>query len=132
VIYVVDASVAAEYLLKTDLGLKLEGVIDGQDVAAPDLLDVEVLSVMRRAVRTARLDAGRAESALADLVRWPIERIPSVDLVMEAWAHRHNVTAYDAFYVAAARRLGATLLTTDGPLSRAKRLGVAIQYLRLS
>ena len=48
--YVVDASAATEYLLRTSLGLKVAGVITDAALLAPELLDVEVLSVLRRAV----------------------------------------------------------------------------------
>ena len=47
------------------------------------------------------------------------------------WQHHHNVTAYDAFYVAAADVLEAPLLTADGRLARAPGLGIAIQHIRL-
>jgi hypothetical protein len=53
-------------------------------------------------------------------------------LVREAWQYRHNVSAYDAFYVAAARLSNASLLTTDGPLSRAPSLGIVVENVRLS
>jgi predicted nucleic acid-binding protein len=48
-----------------------------------------------------------------------------------AVSHRHNVSAYDAFYVAVARLYEAPLLTTDGPLSRAPVPGIEIRNLRL-
>jgi predicted nucleic acid-binding protein len=41
--YVIDASAAAEYLLRTPLGLKLADLIAGAFILAPALLDVEVL-----------------------------------------------------------------------------------------
>jgi predicted nucleic acid-binding protein len=69
--------------------------------------------------------------ALDDLAAWPIDRIPHAALLREAWQHRHNVTAYDAFYVAAARLYDAPLLTADGPLSRAPALGIVVQNIRL-
>ena len=43
---------------------------------------------------------------------------------------RDNVSAYDAFYVAAARLFQAPLLTADGPLSRAPGLGVVVHSVR--
>jgi predicted nucleic acid-binding protein len=47
---VIDASVAAEYLLRTGLGLRITDLIEGAFLIAPELLDVEVLSMLRRAV----------------------------------------------------------------------------------
>lgn len=98
---------------------------------APALLDVEVLSVLRRAVLHKGLAEARAWMALEDLRDWPIDRVPHTVLIEEAWRHRHNVSAYDAFYVAVARLYEAPLLTTDGPLSRAPVPGIEIRNLRL-
>ncbi len=129
--YVIDASVAAEFLLRTALGRKIAEIVDGAFLAAPELLDVEVLSILRRAVLRQRLDDRRARLALEDLASWPINRLRHAALVREAWRHRHNVSAYDAFYVAAARLYDAPLLTADGPLSRVPALGIAVQNIRL-
>jgi predicted nucleic acid-binding protein len=99
---------------------------------APELLDVEVLSMLRRAVLTGRLDGRRAVAALEDLVDWPVERIPHRTLVATAWGLRTNLSAYDAFYVAAAQQSGATLMTADGPMARAPKLGVAVHNIRIT
>jgi predicted nucleic acid-binding protein len=130
--YAIDASAAAEYLLRTPLGLKLADLMAGAFILAPALLGVEVLSVLRRAVLRQQLAAERAELALADLLAWPIERIAHTALLREAWRHRHNVSAYDAFYVAAARLYDASLLTADGPLARAPALGIVVQNIRIA
>jgi predicted nucleic acid-binding protein len=129
--YVIDASAAVEYLLRTPLGLKLADTIEGAFLLAPELLDVEVLSVLRRAVLRQQLQQHRAALVLEDLIEWPVERIAHVSLVQEAWRHRHNVGAYDAFYVAVARLYDATLLTADGPLTRAPDSGIAVQNIRM-
>ena len=54
--YVVDASLAVEYLLRTSLGLKIADTIESAVLIAPALLDVEVLSVLRRAVLHKKLE----------------------------------------------------------------------------
>ena len=128
--YVIDASAAAEYLLRTNLGLKITDVIEGADLVAPELLDVEVISVLRRAVLQGRLDERRASFVLEDLIAWHVERIPHVELIRQAWRHRRNVTAYDSFYVALARVYDVPLITADGPLSRAPGLGIVVQNIR--
>ena len=130
--YVIDASAATEYLLRTPLGFKLAGVIEDAALLAPELLDVEVLSVLRRAVLRRQLAEQRALLAIEDLMDWSIDRIPHRPLVWEAWQHRNNVSAYDAFYVAAAGIANAALLTADGPLSRAPSLGIVVENIRLS
>ena len=88
--------------------------------------------MLRRAVLTQRLAEGRALMALEDLLRWPVERIPSRALAPMTWQYHQNVTAYDAFYVAAANALEAPLLTADGRLARAPGLGITIQHIRMS
>jgi predicted nucleic acid-binding protein len=129
--YVIDASAAAEYLLRTQLGLKIADLIEDAFLLAPELLDVEVLSVLRRAVLHSKLDALRASLALADLAGWPLGRIAHAGLLLQAWQHRHNVSAYDAMYVAVAHIYDVPLLTADGPLARAPALGIVVQNIRM-
>lgn len=130
--YVVDASAAVEYLLRTALGLRLAEVMEDALLLAPELLYVEVVSVLRCAVLREKLAESRAALAIEDMRVWPLERIAHAELVEEAWRHRHNVSAYDAFYVAAARLFDAPLLTADGPLSRAPKLGIVVHNVQLA
>ena len=128
---VIDASAAVEYLLRTSLGRKLDGLLEDAFLLAPALLDAEVLAVLRRALLQKRIEEHRARLVIEDLGQWPIDRIPHTALLREAWKHRHNVSAYDALYVATAKLYDATLLTADGPLSRAPGLGVVVQNVRI-
>ena len=129
--YVIDASVAIEYLLRTALGLHVSDMLEqATALYAPELIDVEVMSVLRRLVNKGELSEPRALLALDDLVWWPIERIPPRLLVRHGWRHRQNVSAYDSLYVAAARLLDIPLLTADARLSRAPNLEIAIQNIR--
>ncbi len=129
--YVVDTSIAVEYLLRTPLGLSVAGLVEDDYPLAPEIMDVEVLSVLRRAVLRGDLEVPRARLAVEYLTRWPVQRISHRDLIPLAWEHFQNVTAMDAFYVAAARVYGVPVLTADGRLSRAPGLGVAVQYVRM-
>lgn len=129
--YVVDASVAVEYLLKTPLGLVVADIIDGAPLAAPDLMDAEVLSVLRRGVLNGHLQEGRAVMAVEDLEHWPVERIAHRSLGRLAWQYYRNISVYDAFYVAVASAHGIPLLTADGRLARASGLGVVVQSVRI-
>ena len=130
--YVIDASVAVEYLLKTPVGLAMADTLDSDLLAAPELIDAEVLSVLRREVLGGRLEEARARAAIDDLLVWPIERISHRSLAPLAWEHYQNISAYDAFYVAAARARDLPLLTVDGRLSRASGLGIAVQLVRMA
>ena len=128
--YVIDASAAFEYLLRTALGRAVGEVIESAGLAAPELMDAEVVAVLRRAVLHENLPEERAVTALEDLATWPVQRISHRALARSAWRHRHNLTAYDAFYVAAARAWDASLLTADGPLAHAPGLGVPVHNIR--
>ena len=129
--YVVDASVAVEYLLRTPVGESLGELLESAVLLAPELLDAEVLSVLRRAVLQGRLAETRALQAVDDLVHWPVERIPHRALAPLAWQYRHNLSAYDALYVATARAYDIPLLTADARLARAPGLDIAVQFVRL-
>jgi predicted nucleic acid-binding protein len=132
VILVVDASAAVEYLLRTVLGVRAADLLDVADLIAPELLDVEVVAVLRREVRFKRLATARAAEALADLRVWGVERVSHTTLLEGAWHLRGHVSAYDAFYVAAAQARGAALVTADGPLAHAPGLGVVVHNVRPS
>jgi predicted nucleic acid-binding protein len=127
---VVDASVAVEYLLRTELGRRLAARIEQEDLLAPELLDAEVLAVLRRTWLAKRLTVTRAESALEDLVAWEVRRIPHRLLARGAWDFRQNVNGYDALYLETGRLFSAPVLTADGPLARAPRLGVVVENVR--
>lgn len=124
--FVLDASVAVEYLLRTPLGLTVSDMIEDASLVAPELMDVEVLSVLRRAVLSGRLSEIRALMAIEDLAHWPVDRISHQALVRMAWRYHRNVSAYDAVYLSVARVHGFPLLTTDSRLSRAPGLDVVV------
>ena len=86
---------------------------------APELLDLEVVSVWRRAVRAGRMSEMRGSQALADLAALPLARAPHAPLMPRIWELRDNLTVYDAAYVALAEALGAPLLTADRKLTQA-------------
>ncbi len=116
---VVDASALVELLLQTALGARVEARLfrHGDELHAPHLLDVEVAQCLRRLVRTREVTASRAEEALSDLEDLDLHRHAHVDLLRRAWNLRHNITAYDAMYIALAEALDAPLVTCDVPLS---------------
>ena len=126
-----DASIAVELLLRTPLGENLAHRLKGATLGAPALIDCEVLAVLRKLVLKKEIREDRAGAALDDLLLWQVRRLAAIDLLREAWLLRHNVSAYEAFYVAAARLYDAQVLTADGPLARVPRLGVVIENVRL-
>ena len=129
---VVDASAIAELLLQTRLGAVVEKRLYRTDEAlhAPHLLDVEVLSALRRLVRSGDVRADRAEEAISDLGALRILRHGHLDLVTRVWALRQNVTAYDAVYLALAEAFDATLVTCDQPLGAAPGHAARVEVIR--
>ena len=121
---VVDASAMAELLLQTELGTRVQRRLyrDDDDLHAPHLVDVEVLSALRRLVSAGEASADRAGEAIADLLDLPIERYPHDILVPRVWQLRENFSAYDASYIALAEAVAdepVPLLTADARLARA-------------
>ena len=129
--YVVDASAAVEYLLQTPRGQIVADRLTGEELLAPELMDAEILSTLRRHVMTSQINEARALLALRHLDTWAVSRLPLLPLVKIAWQYRHNLSAYDAFYVAAAVDNEAHVITVDGRLSRAPALNVDIVNIQL-
>ena len=116
---VLDASVLVSYY-----GLKSarqEAVADrlaaGDAFAAPAHLDVEVASALRRLARNNATLRDSAPAALMHLASFSIRRTSLAPLLERIWELRHNVTTYDAAYVALAERLSCPLLTCDARLA---------------
>ena len=129
---VVDASAVAEMLLRTELGTRVERRLYRDDDAwhAPHLLDVEILSALRRLVRAREVKAERAEEAIEDLALLRIIRHGHVDLAARAWELRENVTAYHAVYLALAESLDAAVVTCDRPFGDAPGHSARIEVIR--
>jgi predicted nucleic acid-binding protein len=116
---VVDASVVADLLLGVpDRERLLDRLAQADALFAPELLDVEVLHVLRRLSARGVLSPARGADAVALLAAFPATRVGHDALRDRVWALRGALTAYDATYVALAEGLGAPLLTRDRRLSR--------------
>jgi predicted nucleic acid-binding protein len=91
----------------------------GETLHVPHLLDIEITQVLRRYARSAIISPERGAEALTDLVDLPLNRYPHFVLLPRIWQMRHNLTAYDATYLALAEALDAPLVTRDRALTRA-------------
>lgn len=109
-----------ELLLRTEIGAEVEPHMlgNGASLHAPELLDYEVLSALRRRELRGQIGAVRASEALQDLRAIPIELYPTRPFQERVWNLRHNLTAADALYAALAETIDAPLLTTDAALVR--------------
>jgi predicted nucleic acid-binding protein len=130
-VLVVDASVLAVALADDGPdGDRARARLRGESPAAPEVIDLEVASVIRGRFAGGHLDVRRAELALADLIDLPRQRAPHRAPLMRCWELRENLTTYDAAYVALAEALGADLLTADTRLAKAPGTHCRIEVLR--
>ena len=128
---VVDASVLATALGDDGPdGDRARARLSGERLSAPELIDLEVASVLRRQVQEGAVDIRRAALVLADLAAVPLRRAPHRPLLARCWELRDNLTVYDASYVALAEALDVTLLTSDGRLARAPGPRCRVEMLR--
>jgi predicted nucleic acid-binding protein len=119
-VIVVDASVLAAALGDDGSdGQRARDSFVGEDLFAPELIDLEVASVWRRATRTGQLSQRRVHKALADLAELPLTRAPHGPLLGRVWELRTKLTPYDAVYIALAEALDVSLVTADRRLARA-------------
>lgn len=115
---VVDANVLATALGDDGPdGDRARARLRSERLSAPELIDLEITSALRRQVRAGAMDARRARLALADLAAVPLRRAPHRPLLDRCWELRDNFTVYDASYIALAEALGVTLLTGDRRLA---------------
>ncbi len=126
---VVDASALIDLLFGFPRAPGVARALGAARPTSPAHLDVEVLRFARRLLLRGDLDEARAGEILADLGRFPVERVQLHGLSEQAWALRHNVSTDDAYYVALADRLEAPLVTTDRRLAQAPGLGIEVRLV---
>lgn len=127
---VVDASVLVTGLADdTADGESARQRLRGERIAAPHLIDVEVVSAWRRMVSAGTLNERRARLAMDDLLALRLHRVSHAPLIQRCWQLRANLTTYDAAYVALAERLGAILVTADTRLANAPGTRCQIEVL---
>jgi predicted nucleic acid-binding protein len=127
---VVDASAVLEVLLRTERAEKVEARLfrKTESLCAPDLLDLEVIQVLRR-YSGKEMPEDRAQLAIFDFEDLPITRYPHDIFVRRIWQLRKSLTAYDAAYVALAEALEAPLLTCDARLASSRGHSAQIQLI---
>lgn len=129
---VVDASAIVAFLAFDDprgrhVGARLR---KGDAFYAPTILDYEVLGALRGLSRKdERLDDSYVEECIRDLELMPVRREDIAPLRRRIWGLRHNLTVYDAAYVALAERLNATLVTCDEKFARSTGVGCQIETI---
>jgi predicted nucleic acid-binding protein len=121
-VIVLDASTLTDVLLGQTFALDVlaEQAVghEQEPLHAPELIEPETLSALRALVMRGELAAARADEAVLGMGAVRFIRYPHAPFRDRVWELRHNLTPYDALYLALAEALGsATLLTGDAGLA---------------
>jgi predicted nucleic acid-binding protein len=127
-VIVLDASAVVELLTNGESAEALRRDLSKSagSCLVPHLLDVEVISALRRLAAGQRIDSHRSEEFLAGLAALPAHRCSHIPLLGRIWELRHNFTAYDAAYIALAEATDSVLYTCDEKLAKGHRARVAL------
>lgn len=135
---VVDASVGIKLFLVEPLSDRADALFSHLTDTpparfyVPDLFFIECTNILWKYVRHFGYPPEDARQDVADLVRLPLHIAPTAELAEAALvlAVTHKVTAYDAAYVALARRLSLPLVTADEALvRRLAETGLNVSFL---
>lgn len=128
---VVDASVLANALADdgSDGGVARSRLSAGDDLVAPDLVDVETVAVLRKRWMSGDLSKNRFAAAIDDLEDLDLVRYPALPLMRRAFELRDDVTAYDVVYAALAEGLDCPLVTADRRLAAAPGIRCSVEVL---
>jgi predicted nucleic acid-binding protein len=123
---VIDASVVLDLLLdEPPHASRVIRRVEDESLAAPHLIDAEVVQGLRNNLLRGRVTQAGAHGALEAYLALSIDRYPHRPLIPRAFQLRDNATVYDGLYLALAEALDAPLLTRDAALARVP--GVAAQ-----
>ena len=125
---VADSSVVVAALIDSGPhGDWAEEILEGGLLLAPELILVEATNMFRRLERAKLIATPEANAAQEDLMQLDIELFPFEPFAGRIWELRHNVTSYDAWYVAIAEGLKLPLATLDESLSKSD--GVTCKFV---
>ncbi len=126
--FVIDASTLGASFFREAHSKEAHAFLDlGAKLAAPSLLTAELTSIASKKVWRGDAEVSIARAALKSIATMVQDVAPCEPLAEEALelATAHRFSAYDAFYLALARRSGVPLVTLDGRLiARAQRAGL--------
>jgi predicted nucleic acid-binding protein len=104
--------------------------LDGRiDLAIPDLLLYEIANVLRYKPDLSVDDVCAAMQSLYDMNMAVIPASAEASLQAVRIARRHEVTVYDATFLACAQRLSASLVTADEAFMRKTQGDSTVVYL---
>jgi predicted nucleic acid-binding protein len=115
---VADSSVIVAALIgTTGAGAWAEQILETGSIFAPELICAEVTNILRRLERAKEITEQEASVAYEDFMDLDLYLHSFEPFAERIWELRHNVTSYDAWYVALAEALGIPLATLDNRLA---------------
>jgi predicted nucleic acid-binding protein len=118
---VVDSSVVVAALVDSGaIGKWAEEILEDGSLYSAELIRVEVANVLRRMERSKEITEPEANGAFDDFMQLGLDLHAFEPFSERIWELRHNVTSYDAWYVALAEALDLPLATLDGRLAKAE------------
>lgn len=118
---VVDASAWVNRLVGR-MPHSLRQQLDAESCVSPPHVDFEVGSAVLRMERRGALASGEARRLIDRFSRNPVERVHQAIDATEAVDLLNNASYADAWYLALARRLGCSLMTSDAGMKTAASL----------
>lgn len=130
-VFVIDASVTLAWCFEDEATPLTEALLDRvaeEGAAAPALWEYEVSNALLVAERRRRISEAQAARLVELMQQLPVavDRVPTPMPTLLAVARQHDLSTYDAAYLAMAERRGLPLATLDTRLrAAAGRGGVA-------
>jgi predicted nucleic acid-binding protein len=119
-VIVADVSAIGEVLLDRPLAPAIRSALGGHStIHVPEHFHVEAISMLRSWALRGELKEHRREQAVSYLRGLRLVRYSVVELLDAVWGLRDSLSAYDAAYLALARRLDLPLLSCDAGLAQA-------------
>jgi predicted nucleic acid-binding protein len=117
---VIDASSLVDVLTdERESSFTLAEKIAQANLFAPDHLFIESAQALKNL--SAKLPAESIERAFDQLRTLEVQTVPFSVFSQIAWRHRHNLSLYDAGYLATATITGNPLVTSDRKLAAAAK-----------
>jgi predicted nucleic acid-binding protein len=127
---VVDASALAVALGDDGPdGARVRERLRGHRLISPDLIDTEVIGIVRRAARSGALSSGRADQLLVDLADLPLQRVFTARYSAAVWPLTERFTVHEASYLGLAGALDTLLLTADRRLAAVDGLPCQVELI---
>jgi len=119
IMVVADASaIVAAMVEGSPRGVWASSALHGESIAGPEMLLAESSNVLRLLEQSGKVSRAEIAEAHRDLMRRDLQLHPFPPFAARVWELRHNLTAYDAWYVAVAESLDCPLVTLDRRLAR--------------